>query len=150
MAKIGDSFPESLSEMLASHNLSLGSVLKIHVKDTKPPKTKRFIIVGICPDKISVASIYINSKLNVRVFNTKELRDLTITLSADKREYLDRQSVVDCSFIHEKSYDNLLKSLKQSPTINIGTVNEIDMELILNKIKTAKTISPALSKKYNF
>jgi len=51
----------------AGRNLQIGSVLKLHVKDTNPPKEKRFIVVGKTIDGICLATVYINSAINKNI-----------------------------------------------------------------------------------
>ena len=58
--------------------LKPGSVLRLFVKDTNPPKTKRFIIVGISTDEVSLASVYINSNLNKKTAWSIGLESLNI------------------------------------------------------------------------
>lgn len=45
----------------------IGTVLRMMVKGTTPPKVKRFIIVGESADSLTLASVYINTELNMKV-----------------------------------------------------------------------------------
>ena len=73
---LGDSFPEEFKRRFAEKNLKVGSVIRALVKDTNPPKTKRFILLGISADKLAVATLYVNTEINPNIFSTEELRNL--------------------------------------------------------------------------
>ncbi len=150
MDNLGSFFPDELNEILITNSLKVGSVLRLHVLDTTPPKIKRFIIIGISKDKISLATVYINSNLNINVFRNTKLQGLQLELNESGREYLDKDSFVDCSTIKEKSYTDLKNALQELPIKNIGTVSDTDLNQIVNKIRGAETISPVVKKRYKF
>lgn len=52
----------------------IGAVLRMMVIDTNPPKIKRFIIVGESDDSLTLASVYINTELNIKVNYNMDLR----------------------------------------------------------------------------
>ncbi len=87
---LGDFFPDSFKEEFAQRNLQIGSVLKLHVKETNPPKEKRFIVVGKTIDGISLATVYINSEINPFINFSPELQQLHCFFEANGREYLDQ------------------------------------------------------------
>ncbi len=76
MPPLGDSFPEEYKKRFAEKNLKVGSVIRALVTDTNPPKTKRFILIGISADKLAVGTLYLNTEINPNVFSTQELRKL--------------------------------------------------------------------------
>ena len=92
MTPLGDFFPESFKADFASRNLQTGSVLKLHVKDTNPPKEKRFIVIGKTVDGICLATVFINSEINLNVNFSEELRNLHCFLPSDGRDYLEHDS----------------------------------------------------------
>ncbi|NTU97265.1 MAG: hypothetical protein HGA62_05540 [Chlorobiaceae bacterium] len=59
MSALGDFFPESFKNDFARRNLKIGTVLKLHIKNTKPPKEKRFIVVGKTIDGVCLATLFI-------------------------------------------------------------------------------------------
>ena len=75
----------------------IGTVLRMTVKDTIPPKVKRFIIIGESVDSLTLASVYINTELNIKVNYNLDLQCRHITLESNGRDYLDHTSFVDCS-----------------------------------------------------
>ncbi|ACU05352.1 hypothetical protein Phep_3157 [Pedobacter heparinus DSM 2366] len=92
---LSDCFPEQFRQEFAERNLKIGSVIRVMVNDTNPPKEKRFILVGQSYDKLIFATIFINSEINPNIFPTQELRDLNLELLADSRSYLSHDSFAE-------------------------------------------------------
>lgn len=69
--------PDDFKKDFTSRNLKIGTVLRLSVKDTNPPKIKRFIVVGKTIDGLSLASVYINSQINLKVNWNIELQSLS-------------------------------------------------------------------------
>ncbi|WP_442588894.1 hypothetical protein ACSBL2_22940 [Pedobacter sp. AW31-3R] len=145
---LSDSFPEHLRQEFAQRNLKIGSVIRVYVQDTIPPKEKRFILVGQSYDKLIFATIFINSEINPNIFPQQELRDLNIELTTKDRAYLDHDSYADCSNIKKRNASWLLDIISIDPARVIGEVSEDDLKTIREKIKSARTISPALKKTF--
>lgn len=144
----GDCFSDSFREDYAQRNLKVGTVLKLKVFDTYPPKEKRFIIVGKDEEEIHLAAVYINSEIN-RVCNfSQELIDLQLYLKANDREYLDHDSYVDCARLYIKEKNLIHQSILHSPATIIGQVSETDLFSIRTKIIKAKTIKGKIKKKF--
>ncbi|MET4081488.1 hypothetical protein ABIB40_001434 [Pedobacter sp. UYP30] len=145
---LSDSFPEDFRKEFAHRNVKIGSVIRVFVKDTNPPKEKRFVLVGQSYDKLIFAAIFINSEINSKIFTTPELRDLNLQLLAKERTYLDHDSYADCSTVQKRDKVWLTKIIEENPTRVIGEVSETDMSEIRLKIKSARTISPATKKTF--
>ena len=141
-----DALPENFRKEFAQRNVKIGSVIRVHVQDTYPPKEKRFILVGQSFDKLIFATIFINSEINPNIFHTQELKDLNLELVAKERTYIDHDSYADCSNIQKRDAKWLLAVLGEDPTKIIGEVSEADMKKILSTIKSARTITPATKK----
>ncbi len=79
---LGEFFPEVFKADYARRNLEVGSVLKLYVKDTKPPKEKRFIIAGKNIDGLCLATVYINSEINenINYFSDKRISEAKISI----------------------------------------------------------------------
>ena len=92
---LSDSFPDGFKKDFAQRNLKIGSVIRLYLGDTNPPKQKRFILVGQSYDKLLFAAIFINSEINPNIFPTQELKDLNLKLLASERDYLDHDSYAD-------------------------------------------------------
>ena len=145
---LSDSFPDGFKKDFAQRNLKIGSVIRLYVGDTNPPKQKRFILVGQSYDKLLFAAIFINSEINPNIFPTQELKDLNLKLLASERDYLDHDSYADCSNMQKRSADWLLKIIRKDPYRVIGEVSDADMKEIRARIKSARTIAPAVKKTF--
>lgn len=94
---LGDKFSIDIKTDHARRGTQIGAVLRLFVEDTDPPKVKYFIVVGLTQDGISLASVYINSEVNMIMNYSLELRALHLPLSTDDCNLLDHDSFVDCS-----------------------------------------------------
>lgn len=145
---LSDSFPENYRKDFAQKNLKIGSVIRIYVEDTNPPKEKRFILVGQSYDKLLFVSIFINSDINPNVFHTEELKGLNLPLLASERDYLDHDSYADCSNMQKRNVDWLLDIVCEDPSKVIGEISEADLKEIRARIKSARTITPVMKKTF--
>ena len=141
-------FSEEHKKEYAQRSVTVGSVLKLHVKDTNPPKVKRFIVIGITSDKISLATLYINSDLNTSVNWSKELQDLQIEYKADNRDYLDDDSFVDCSKFNIKDTKEIEKMIEDRPDACLGNISDIDLAQLIETIKGCNTIKGKHKKRF--
>ncbi|WP_017259097.1 hypothetical protein [Pedobacter arcticus] len=146
MSSLSESFSSKDREEFAKRNLKIGSVIKVFVSDTNPPKEKRLVLVGISYDQIYYASIFLNTEVNANIFYTTALKDLHVELKAIDRAYLDHDSFADCSQIQKRKSDWLLELIRDNPSKVLGELNEYDLKLLQNKIKSAHTIAPAMKK----
>ncbi|MGL5892918.1 MAG: hypothetical protein ACRC3B_23710 [Bacteroidia bacterium] len=128
--------------------MEIGTVIKVFLSETKPPKEKRLIIIGESFDKLLLATVFINSEININVFRTQELRDLNVLLEAQHRNYLRHDSYVDCSKIFVRNKETISTIITNDPSRILGTITQEDYLLLRNKIKTAKTISAAKKKEF--
>ncbi|MEP7168117.1 MAG: hypothetical protein ABI855_01980 [Bacteroidota bacterium] len=148
MSNLGDAFPEEFKKDFAARNLKPGSVIRCFVFDTKPPKEKRFVILAFSFDKIALGTLYINSEINPNLFRTEELRKLHLKFEIENRPYLEHDSYIDCSDIYEKSFEEIKQILTNNSKALLGELNEKDFKLVSDTVKSAKTITPALKKKF--
>lgn len=105
-------------------------------------------MIGQSFDKIIFATIFINSDINPNVFPTQELKDLNLELLAMERTYLDHDSYADCSTIQRREASWLLDLIAQDPSRVLGEVCETDLKEIRRRIKSARTITPAIKKTF--
>jgi hypothetical protein len=148
MQNLGDLFPDNMKETWVEDNFKVGTVLKYHVDFTNPPKSKRLIVIGFDNSSVVFATVLINTEINPRLFPTKDLRDLHIELEEKTRDYLNHNSYVDCSQIHEQDINEVKKLILEDTKIHLGRLSEEDLTTITEKIKTAKTISSKTKKKF--
>lgn len=134
----------------STRSLEIGMVLKLYVSDTRPAKEKRFIVIGKTDNDLSIATLYINSKINKKINWAKELIDLHIHFKAQGREYLDYDSYVDCSKLIIRDFNELTAAINKRPEAILGTISDEDLQLISDKIKDSPTIKGKHKKKYGF
>lgn len=131
-------------------SIPLGTVLRMMVTDTTPPKVKRFIVVGQSADCLTLASVYINTELNMKVNYNLDLRCQHIELEAIGRDYLDHTSFVDCSKLKIMELEELRAIIQKRPAAVIGSLNSQDFELIRRQIICSTTIKGKIKKRYGF
>lgn len=148
--KLGEFFPDDITPK-PPEELQIGMVLRLFVKDTNPPKIKRFIIVGMSNDGVSLASVYINSEINEFVNYSIELKSQHLFFELKTREgYLDHDSYVDCANLVMRDYEEMLNSVKKRPEACLGSVSANDLNLISRKIIESPSIKGKYKKKFGF
>lgn len=145
---LGDLFPDSFKSEFASRNIEIGTVLRLSVKDTTPPKIKRFIVVGKTLDGLTLASVYINSEINTTVNWCIEMQNLQIPIYARDKDFLDRDSYVDCSKLILRDALEISEVLKHNHNVVIGKLPPEDLNMIQETLRNAITIKGKLKKKY--
>ena len=147
---LGDLFPNEWKSEYSVRNLKVGAIVKLHVKDTTPPKEKRFIIVGFTENNEIIAALYFNSEINYNVNWSSELRDQHIHFPAQEREYLDKDCYLDCSRLVFKNFDEIYRAVADNPGAFLGEVSQEDWKLIKQIVVDSPTIKGKVKKKYGF
>jgi hypothetical protein len=99
MSDLADFFPDSFKKDFTDRIFNLGSVIKIF--DSEANKEKWHVIVGFDDNKIYTATVRINSAENPNVFRTSYLKTLCYHLSKANNNFLEWDSIVDCSKLVE-------------------------------------------------
>jgi len=147
---LGDFFPEKDRKEFAARKVSVGTVLKLKVFDTNPPKEKRFIVVGTTVDGLVLATVYLNTKINPVINYSAELQTLHIPLEEQGRDFLDHDSYVDCSRLVPREKREIEKAIQNRPDVVIGELSTADFQLIRKTIISAHTIKGKHKKKFGF
>ena len=130
------------------YNIKVGTVLRLHVKDTTPPKYKRFIIVGFSQDKLSLATVYINSEINTNINWSQEQQTLQLLFSSEGRPYLERDSYIDCSKLMFRDTEEIYSAVDENPNVVIGELSLEDLKYVMDTLKYAPTIKGKYKKRY--
>ena len=149
MSSLGSLFPDYIKEDFGTRQIEPGSVFRIHVDTTTPPKNKRLVVLAISGDNICVGYLFINSQINPNCFPSAELRALHLPLQANERDYLDHDSYLDCSDIKNITLNELKDIISQNPQQHIGKLSTTDIEAAIDIVKNAPTISKKQKEKYN-
>ena len=148
MTDLSDLFPQSFRDDFAERNIQVGSVIRVFVKDTTPPKVKYFIVIGFSDDKVLLGTVFINSTINQNIFNTEYLKGLNIPLDSQMYDFIDHNSFVDCSDIKERSFAEIKQLISNDSECSKGVVFNETMKIISTTLANASTIS--LNKKRKF
>lgn len=148
---LGDHFPDEIKSGYAERALKNGTVLKLHLKDTNPPKPKRFIIVGQSADNKLLAIVLINSAVNRNVNLTNELMAHHLYFKREGREdFLEWDSYVDCAHLKELDAHEIEQKIKDKPEAKLGELCDEDWEKIRTTLRGASTIKGKIKKKFGF
>lgn len=148
MQSLGDLLPDSFKTANAENNIHIGSVIRCHASFTKPPKQKRFIIIGFDSSDSFIGVVLINSSINVNALN-QELKEFQYLIRCVKNGYLDHDSYVDCSRLYSFKRETILNELKQNPGQHLGSVYSDDLTRIVDMVKVSPVIAPIDLKKFN-
>ena len=83
MPSLGNFFSNDFRKNFAHRNIAKGSVIKCFVRNTNPPKEKRFVILGENIEGKLVGVVFINTNINWKVINTIELAQLQLFVRAE-------------------------------------------------------------------
>lgn len=150
MSSLGDFFSDDLRKDFSRRNVKVGSVLKLKVKDTNPPKVKIFIIIGQNIEEFSLATLYINTDINFNINFSQELINLQIPISKNDYCFLDHDSFVDCSKLMFKERSEIERILSQRPDAFIDELDEEQISFFKEIIKKSTTIKGKIKKRYGF
>ncbi|MET7259323.1 hypothetical protein [Dyadobacter fermentans] len=147
---LGELLPEKLRDEYATRKIQIGSVIRMYVQDTNPPKEKRFVIVSEDETKVRLAVVYFNTVVNPNVNYTEESRSLHIPVSPEGRDYLSGDCFIDCSELLEKSKESVIEYITDNPGELLGHMSDDDQREVQVKIMQAKTIPPYKKRRYGF
>ena len=100
---LGESFPEKFRKKYIQEHLIPGAVLRIHSLHTKPPKTKRCVVIALNDESVSIALTYMNTKKPLSPY----LQASQLLLTGEGREYLDHDSYLDCAQLYEEELEKI-------------------------------------------
>jgi hypothetical protein len=148
--KFSDSSPQNLKQQNSENSIKVGSVIRMFVFDTTPPKTKLFIIIGLDPENICLASVYINSKLTKYAKrNPKIKRQHVLIKKTEQHSFLKHDSYIDCAELKIKNIAKLKEKIEIDPSIVRGTLEDSVIEQITRKLSVAENIKPKHKKRFN-
>lgn len=134
--------PKRLKERAADDSIQMGCVIRCFITQTKPPKEKRFIVLGKDTDNNYIGIVLINSNLNFKVMNNQELWNLQYPIKGKDNDYLEWDSFVDCSQLIKLEYEYVKNKIIEKPNAVLGNVKKTDLDIIITLIKSSSNISP--------
>jgi hypothetical protein len=142
---LSDQFTPQQRREFAERNLQAGSIIKCFVGSLKKPKTKRVLIIGINKQTSTVGTLIFNTEKP----KIRNIQAYQVHYNASSRDYLEWDSYLDCSEIHEFSEEDLLNILTKDPGKLLGNMDEKDLDIAKDIVANAKTIPNKLVRRYH-
>jgi hypothetical protein len=142
---LADSFSEKFKEEFAERSVKTGSIIKIYDKEAK--KEKWHLIVGMSTDKILLASVRINSELNVNCIPDKS-RPYHTYIKKEKNPFLAHDSYVDCSKLITYKRHDFVKWVEKNTQNLLGEMTEKELDTIKSIIADCPEIEPVNKKQF--
>ena len=141
---MGSRFPDQYRKDFCHRHLIPGSVFRLFAPETDPPKIKRFVLLAFDEMAQSAAILFINTERPKNDY----LKTLQQAIPAKDNPFLDHDSFIDCSTLYERDLAHLKTVFAKDPGIYLGSLLNDDLEKANATVKKAKTISPAMKRKY--
>jgi hypothetical protein len=150
MSKISDPLADDseLKKKTTFEKLEKGTVLRMFVDDTNPPKTKLFIVLGLHENKLALGTLFINSNINININYSTELQSLQYELKSQDNTFLNHDSFVDCSTIQQRENDDILNKVNNDNSKILGYLNSNTFEEVRKTVIKSETIRGKYKKKF--
>ncbi len=132
--------PDSQKEFILRH-LVKGAVFRRHVSFTTPPKLKFFALVGLDQETDRFKVVLINSEINTFTLKRKGLLARQVTIPRAGHDFLDADSYIDCTELHEMSVQELINGMTNDYDEAKGSLESGLLEEVLGQVKKAATIA---------
>ena len=93
--------------------------------------------------------VIINSDINENVNRSDYLKSQHVLIDCKRHTFLDYDSYVDCTQIHNHNLDEIIACIAENPNFLKGNVAEDVLKKIYDKILASRLISPKDKKKYS-
>ncbi|MBS9774755.1 MAG: hypothetical protein KGV59_06325 [Tenacibaculum sp.] len=130
--------------------IKAGDIIHIFVKNTKPPKEKFIIVLGIDGSNVSVLTVFINSKINTNVYRTQYQQDLCYKIKQSDYPFLTYDSYIDLNAPFERSKNDLEWLVNNRPDAKKGSLKSEHLEDCIRLIHTSRAIKGKTCKKFGF
>ena len=148
MASLGDFFSDDRKNAFVEQSITVGSVIKVWLTTTTPPKEKRIIVVGTTSTGDYLGVVLINSEINWNVHRNREIIDYQYFLRIEDCSFIDHDSYADCLNLHEIARSMVLAEVVNDLQKALGRVADDLFADILGRVKTSPAITPKTRKKY--
>jgi hypothetical protein len=145
MGSLGDAFPDELKKEFAKSNIELGTVIKIY--DSEAKKEKWHLIVGMDDGQVLIATVRINSEINIRCI-PQSLRCFQIHVKKQDNYFLDHDSFVDCSKLLSYPINHFIDYIQKNTSSLIGKMEEKKFDEIRSTIAICHIIENKYKKKF--
>ena len=148
MALLGDFFAGDQKNAFAEQAITIGSVVKVWLTWTTPPKEKRIIIVGTTATGDHLGIVLINSEINWDVNRDRDIIDFQYFIRAEDCEFLSHDSYADCLNLREISRQQVVGEVSDDLQKALGRVSDDLFAEILVRVKTSPTMTAKTRKRF--
>lgn len=148
MCPLSDLFPESYRSDFSIRIINPGQVFRFHSTVTNPPKIKICVLLAVNNSLATVGYLFINSEINPHIFDNLSLRSLLLSLPRQDLPFLDHDSWLDCSHIHEIRLEEIQRIVAENPSCHLGNLSQSLFESSIQLIRNAPTIPRKVLVKY--
>ena len=117
--------PQNTLSLTFKSTIRIGDVFLKCFEGISHPKF--FIITGISQDRVTVCSVFINSKIHPSLFNKPILFNAQIPLKKDSNSFLSHDSYANCSHTFILDLTLLAEDIANDKCKVIGTLNNDDI-----------------------
>jgi hypothetical protein len=128
-----------------------GDIIIAQVDEISEDHDKFFIIAAISASRNQVALVFINTRINVKVFPSPELQALHHKVLQSNYDFLTHDSWVDCSNITEMDYAEVDEFVTQNPQCHKGLIKNKDLRPIMALLGSSNNnITPKKKRTFGF
>jgi hypothetical protein len=136
----------NFNDDIIDKKIQIGSIVSIDIDGIDHPKWN--IILDITEDKCWVASVFINSEINLKHIYSKELLDLQYEIDTENFKFLDHNSVIDCSKVFSEPYEKYKNALARNAVRKKGDLPESEVTKIYELVRKSRNITGKTKKKF--
>ena len=147
-----DNFSNGLKKSTIESHLKPANIFKFHNTQSNPPKIKFITLIANRKDAVneSFAYLFINSNINQQIYGKHhELIQLHEIILKSDYDFLEHNSYIDCNKIYEINQDELYRRCEENIGIYSGTLNNIDFQKVIQKVKKSTCIKNELKTAYD-
>lgn len=130
--------------------LAVGDIIHIFVNDTKPPKNKFVVILGIDGDKVELLTVFINKSINTNIYKTQYQQGLCYKIYQSDYSFLAFDSFIDLNHTVTRPKNDLDWVLNNRATAKKATLTPDHLKEIRELIHLNRTIKGKDCKKFGF
>ncbi|MDR0581605.1 MAG: hypothetical protein LBG31_01445 [Prevotellaceae bacterium] len=142
---LADFFSDNEKTAFANRNIELGTVVKIY--DRIANKEKWHLIVGVSNDEIMMASVRINSELNLNCI-PEAFRRYHYFITKKDNAFLEHDSYVDCSKLIIRKKKDFVNCVAKNSMALKGKMEENKLNHIRATIADCRVIEPKFKKQF--
>lgn len=146
---LGDLFPSDFKEKHYKE-IDLGSAVLVEISDFNINHKK--FAVYFANDKIAEGRcglVIINSSINENVNRNEYLRSQHVTIDVARHNFLEYDSYIDCTQIHNKEILEIVECLVKDPKRLLGNVSPDVLLKVHEKLISSKLISKKVKQRYS-